>query len=140
MEAVLPLFAAYQRFYGAPRSDDDRNRRFLVRFARPSDAGELLVASLEGQAVGFATLYWTFSSVLADEVVLMNDLYVRDDARGAGVGAALIRASEEVTRARGVSRLRWWTQPDNHPAQRLYETTGARRSVWLEYNLAVKPG
>src|SRR5438309_11869380 len=90
LEEVLPLIEGYQRFYGA-EPDIERNRRFFSRFLDPSEEGLLLAAWVDGSAVGFATLYWFFSSTKAAETVLMNDLFVRDDIRGKGIGRELIQ-------------------------------------------------
>jgi GNAT superfamily N-acetyltransferase len=135
LDDVLPLFADYQRFYTGTAQDDEKNRSFLRRFVS-GDAGRLLIARADdGEALGFANLYWTFSSTIAEEHVLMNDLFVSDAARGQGVGTALIEAAREVARERGSKTLSWETALDNRVAQRLYERTGAERSVWFEYDL-----
>ena len=134
LRAALPLFAGYQRFYLA-EPDDDRNRRFFARFIEPSDDG-LLLGAWEGDTLaGFATLYWMFSSTVAAEIVLLNDLFVLSEHRGKGIGRALIEASREVVRARGADHLEWFTATDNHAAQRLYDSTGAERSDWVAYEL-----
>ena len=132
---LLPLIAAYQRFYEVEDVDENRNHRFFRRFIAPSDAGLLLGARAGGRLVGYACLYWHFSSTKARETVLMNDLYVEPDVRGEGVGRALIEASLDVARERGAAHLEWQTAPDNHTAQRLYDSTGAERSTWLTYEL-----
>jgi GNAT superfamily N-acetyltransferase len=132
---LLPLIAAYQRFYEVEDVDEERNHRFFRRFIAPSDAGLLLGARGDGRLLGYSCLYWHFSSTLARETVLMNDLYVEPDVRGQGVGRALIEASLEVARERGAAHLEWQTAPDNHTAQRLYDSTGAERSTWLTYEL-----
>jgi GNAT superfamily N-acetyltransferase len=135
LDDVLPLFAGYQRFYTGRAQPDDKNRAFLTRFVT-GEAGRLLVArDEEGAAVGFANLYWTFTSTEAEEHVLLNDLFVAEAARGAGVGLALIEASRAVARERGSATLTWQTALDNRTAQRLYERTGADRSAWFEYEL-----
>ena len=67
----------------------------------------------------------------------MNDLYVDETKRGQGVGRALIEASTEVARERGVPFVEWSTAPDNHTAQRLYDSFGAERSEWFNYELRV---
>ena len=137
LEAVLPLIAGYQRFYET-EPDDARNAAFFARFLEPSDDGLLLKATDEsGAVIGFATLYWTFSSTSAEDVVLMNDLFVTEQARGTGAGRALIEAAREAARERGVRKLTWMTAPDNTTAQRLYDRTGASKSTWLEYELDV---
>jgi GNAT superfamily N-acetyltransferase len=136
-EALLPMIAAYQGFYEAEEIRDDRNREFFRRFLSPSDDGMLIGAWREERLVGYACLYWHFSSTKAAETVLMNDLYVDERARGEGVGRALIEASAEVARERGAPILEWSTAPDNATAQRLYDSTGARKSTWIDYELRV---
>jgi GNAT superfamily N-acetyltransferase len=134
-EQLLPLIAAYQRFYEVDDIDEDRNRSFFRRFLAPSEGGMLLGARHGGELVGYTCLYWTFTSLVPAERVLMNDLFVSEAARGRGVGRALIEASAAVARERGVTHLEWATAPDNLTAQRLYDSTGAERSEWVEYEL-----
>ena len=137
LDEVLPLFAAYQRFYAGADRGDEANRAFLARFLHPSDDGLLLIARDDtGRAVGFATLYWTFSSISAREQVHLNDLFTAEEARGQGVARALIDACAAAARERGCPTLTWMTATDNVTAQRLYDRTGAERSAWYEYELA----
>jgi GNAT superfamily N-acetyltransferase len=137
-ETLLPLIGAYQRFYEVEDIDTDRNRSFFGRFLAPSEDGELLAARDEsGGILGYACLYWHFSSTRAVETVLMNDLFVVPEARGHGVGRALIEASRAVARGRGAAWLEWATAPDNHTAQRLYDSMTSEKSTWLEYELDV---
>lgn len=137
-ETLLTLIAAYQNFYEVDEIDNERNRFFFRRFLAPSEDGELLAARDEGGLIlGYACLYWHFSSLAAVETVLMNDLFVVPEARGRGVGRALIEASRDVARARGAAWLEWATAPDNHTAQRLYDSLPTEKSTWLEYELDV---
>lgn len=135
MEILLPLIAAYQRFYRVADIDVERNRAFFSRFIDPSEDGLLLGAWHGEELVGYACLYWHFSSRVPAETVLMNDLFVEEAARGKGVGRALIEASADVARQRGAHQLEWSTEPSNITAQRLYDSTGADRSEWVEYEL-----
>ncbi|HEX2392596.1 MAG TPA: GNAT family N-acetyltransferase [Solirubrobacterales bacterium] len=137
MDELLPLIAAYQRFYEAETVEEARNRSFFRRFLAPSEAGMLLGARQGGALLGYACLYWHFSSLLAAETVLMNDLFVVAEARSRGIGRALIEASAEVARKRDAAYLEWATAPDNHTAQRLYDSLGAERSEWIEYELGL---
>ena len=136
-EQLLPLIAAYQRFYEVAEIDEGRNRTFFRRFLAPSEDGLLLGARSEGRLVGYACLYWHFSSTKATESVLMNDLYVDESVRGRGIGRALIEATAEVARERAPPTVEWSTAPDNNPAQRLYDSTGAERTEWFSYELRV---
>ena len=135
LEQLLPLISAYQRFYEVEDVDDERNRTFFARFIAPSDDGLLLAAWHDNDLLGYACLYWHFTSLVPAETVLMNDLFVTADARSQGVGRALIEASADVALSRGAHHLEWATAPDNKTAQRLYDKTGAERSEWVEYEL-----
>jgi GNAT superfamily N-acetyltransferase len=137
LEELLPLIAAYQRFYEVEDIDDARNRAFFRRFLAPSEDGLLLGARSEGQLVGYVCLYWHFSSLEACESVLMNDLFVDESARGQGVGRTLIEAAAAVAREREAPFVEWSTAPDNETAQRLYDSTGAERTEWYSYELRV---
>ena len=135
LEPLLPLIAGYQTFYGAA-PDIDRNRTFFSRFLHPSETGLLLGAWADGSPVGFATLYWFYSSTKAADSVLMNDLFVREGVRSKGIGRALIQRALEETRRRGAAHLEWFTAPDNATAQRLYDSVpGAGRSTWYAYEI-----
>jgi GNAT superfamily N-acetyltransferase len=140
MQMLLPMIGAYQRFYEVEEIDDERNSAFFSRFLAPSEDGMLLGAWRGENLVGYACLFWHFTSLVPAETVLMNDLYVAPAHRGEGVGRALIEASAEVARRRGAHHLEWATAPGNETAQRLYDSTGAERSEWIEYELRFGPG
>ena len=120
------------------RPDPERNRAFFARFLAAGDAGCILGARHGGALVGYACLYFSASSVEAEDIVIMNDLYVVPDARGGGVGRRLIEATAVLARARGVRLVRWSTAIDNRQAQRLYENMAAERSSWFEYEITVE--
>lgn len=135
LSELLPLMRAYCDFYGVEPRDDR-----LVALSRSlidsSGEGLQLIARDEaGKAVGFATLYWTWQTLDAGRVGVMNDLYVAPDVRGAGVGRRLIEACRGACRKRGVGKLVWETAPDNATAQRLYDSLGAESSTWLAYEI-----
>jgi GNAT superfamily N-acetyltransferase len=139
LPAVLPLIALYQVFYEV-EPDEERNRAYFARFLEPSDHGLLLAAWVGREPVGFTCLYFTGSSTLARDVVLLSDLLVVAGHRGRGVGAALIDAALDVARIRGAAHVEWLTAIDNRRAQRLYERVpGAERSAWFGYEVPVDP-
>jgi GNAT superfamily N-acetyltransferase len=139
LPALLAPIADYQRFYGHPSPDDDHNAAFFGRFVAPSERGMLLGAyDDDGAVAGYTCLYWTYSSISATDVVLLNDLYVRPSHRGARVGEALIAAARDVAVERGCSHLRWATTLDNRRAQRLYERVGADRVALFEYEIDLR--
>ena len=140
--ALLALIGDYQCFYATSPPGEEHNAAFFRRFIAPSEHG-MIIGAFEDDArlppAGYTCLYWTFSSVSATDVVLLNDLYVRPQRRGAGVAERLIDAAVDVARERGASHVRWFTALDNRRAQRLYERVGAERSSWFEYDVAIPP-
>ncbi len=137
LSQVEPLIEAYQRFYEVEDIDLERNREFFSRFVGSDRDGWLLAAWRSGEAIGFGCYYRFLSSTSAVETVLMNDLYVVNEARGAGVGRALIEAGAGLAREAGAAWLEWNTAPDNNTAQALYDGTGAEKSTWINYELKV---
>jgi GNAT superfamily N-acetyltransferase len=102
---------------------------------------QLIARDDEGHAVGFATIFWTWSTLSASRLGVMNDLFVSGDARGGGHADALIAECARRCRARGATSLDWQTALDNRRAQAVYERVGARRDErWLDYSLDVTPG
>jgi len=136
-DEVVPLLAAYQTFYEVEDTDEQRNRGFFSRFIGNSHSGWLLGAYDGDELIGFGCFYRHKSSLTATNIVLMNDLYVTEAARGKGAGRALIEAGQDLAREWGASHLAWATAPDNHTAQRLYDTFEVEKGTWLEYEIKV---
>jgi GNAT superfamily N-acetyltransferase len=135
---LLPLMVAYCEFYGAAPGADSLLALSRTLLEDPERDGMQLIARRreQGQALGFATLYWSWSTLRAGRIAVMNDLFVVPESRGTGVGRALIEACRERCRERGMSQLEWRTAPDNVRAQRLYDGVGAQRSEWIDYGLS----
>jgi GNAT superfamily N-acetyltransferase len=133
---VLPLMRAYCGFYNVTPRDNDLLAMSRALIADPEHEGVQLIARDQtGAAVGFATIFWSWSTLGASRIGVMNDLFVAPAARGAGIARALIAACRERCAQRGASSLTWQTARDNARAQALYERIGARRSEWLDYSL-----
>jgi ribosomal protein S18 acetylase RimI-like enzyme len=99
----------------------------------------LLARDEQCAAVGFATVFWSWNTLLAARIGVMNDLYVAPSARGTGVADELIGACAEECRLHGAASLDWETAKDNLRAQRVYDRVGAHRSEWVDYSLPVTP-
>ena len=65
-DQLLPLIAAYQRFYEVDDVDEGRNRAFFARFLAPSEDGMLLGAWRGDELLGYACLYWHLDSLRAE--------------------------------------------------------------------------
>jgi GNAT superfamily N-acetyltransferase len=137
---LLPLVRAYCDFYEVAPSDEDLLSLSRALLDDPDHEGVQLIArDAQGAAVGFATLFWSWNTLSAARIGVMNDLYVAPSARGTGVADELIRACEHECRLHGAATLDWQTAKDNERAQRVYERVGAKRSEWVDYSLPVTP-
>ena len=138
---LLPLMRGYCDFYEVDPSDDALLAMARMLVADPEQGVQLIARDDEGTAVGFATIFWTWSTLSTAELGVMNDLFVTQDARGGGFADALIAACAERCRGRGVHELAWQTAHTNTRAQAVYDRVGARRDErWLDYSLSVAPG
>jgi ribosomal protein S18 acetylase RimI-like enzyme len=136
---LLPLVRGYCDFYGVAPSDEALLELSRALLADPQDEGVQLIArDPQARAIGFATIFWSWSTLTASRTGIMYDLYVHPDARGLGVADRLIGACMDRCAQRGVSRLEWQTAPDNLRAQAVYDRVGAGREGWLNYAIAVR--
>ncbi|AEV74969.1 acetyltransferase [Mycolicibacterium rhodesiae NBB3] len=131
---LLPMLRAYCDFYQVDPSDD-RLLALATALIDDPDEGVQLIARGDDAPLGFATIYWTWQTLYAARVGVLNDLYVNAAARGSGTGRKLIERGLELCRERGAEKLVWETAPDNATAQRLYDGIGAAKSTWLSYEL-----
>jgi GNAT superfamily N-acetyltransferase len=133
---LLPLMRAYCDFYGVAPPDHGLLAMSQALIADPDREGVQLIArDASDTPVGFATIFWSWSTLSASRIGVMNDLFVAPAARGMGIARALIATCHERCRQRGASTLSWQTARDNTRAQALYERIGARREEWLDYSL-----
>lgn len=132
---LLPLMRGYCDFYQVQPSDEQLLGMSRALIADPSEGLQLVARDPDGTPRGFATIFWTWQTLYAARVGVLNDLFVVPQARGAGVGRALITAGLQRCRDRGAAKLVWETAPDNAAAQRLYDALGAEKSTWLTYEL-----
>lgn len=99
-------------------------------------AAEVLIASLDGRDVGFALFFQTYSTFLARPGLHLEDLFVVPDARGAGVGRALLVHLAGLAEQRACGRLEWAVLTWNTPAIRFYRQLGAfPLDEWQTYRL-----
>jgi len=133
---LLPLMRAYCDFYNVAPADRDLLAMSRALIADPEHEGlQLIARDPTNAAIGFATIFWSWSTLSASRIGVMNDLFVAPAARGAGIARALIAACREHCAQRGASSLTWQTARDNTRAQALYDGIGARRAEWLDYSL-----
>ncbi|POM24741.1 putative acetyltransferase [Actinomadura rubteroloni] len=125
--------AAYERAPHEVRATEDDLRAQLFG---PDAAASALIAEQDGEPVGFAVWFRTFSTWLGRPGIHLEDLFVRPEARGGGHGRALLLELARIAVARGYGRVEWSVLDWNAPAIGFYESLGARpQDEWTVYRL-----
>src|SRR5690606_15988356 len=102
----------------------------------PRPAAEVLIAERDGKPVGFALFFPTFSTFLTRPGIWLEDLFVIPEARGQGIGTALLSRVAEIAHERGCGRLEWSVLDWNEPAIGFYKSLGAvPMDEWTTYRL-----
>ena len=91
----------------------------------PAPAAEAVIAEVDGAAVGFALIFHNFSTWTGRRGLYLEDLYVTPDARGQGVGKALLHHLAGIAVARDCARFEWSVLDWNAPAIAFYRSVGA---------------
>jgi GNAT superfamily N-acetyltransferase len=136
LRELLPLLRGYSDFYEVTPTDEALLTLSHALIADPQREGQQFLArDGDGRAIGFATVYWLWSTTTATRIGLMNDLFVAPEGRGSGAAEALIERCREACRERGATKLTWQTAKDNARAQAVYDRIGGKREEWLDYSL-----
>lgn len=91
----------------------------------PRPYAESLIAELDGQPVGFALFLHNFSTFLAKPGIYLEDVFVRPEHRGRGVGSALLKAVARLAVERNCGRFEWSVLDWNESAIGFYKSRGA---------------
>ncbi len=135
---LMPMMRSYCDFYRVDPPDEKLAELSRALIAEPAEGLQLIARQSDRTTaipVGFATIFWTWQTLYAARVGVLNDLYVTPESRGTGAGRALISHCLRLCRERGAAKLVWETAPDNVSSQRLYDGIGAEKSTWLTYEL-----
>lgn len=120
----------YERLSHEIVATEDGLRRWLFG-ERP--AAEVVLASVDADVAGFALFFHNFSTFLGRPGLYLEDLFVKPEWRGRGIGQRLLVHLAELAVERGCGRMEWTVLDWNEPALRFYERMGAR--VMKEWKL-----
>jgi GNAT superfamily N-acetyltransferase len=106
----------------------------------PKPGAEVVVAELDGAPVGFALFFHNYSTFAGRPGIYLEDLYVRPEARGSGVGRELLAHLAALAVERGCARLEWAVLDWNAPAIAFYEKLGAvPMHDWTVFRVSGEP-
>ncbi len=120
--AFIRELAAYEKLAAEVVATENQLRETL--FAGNAKA-EVLIATYNGKPAGFALFFHSYSTFLARPGIYLEDLFVRPEFRGAGVGRSLLAHIARLARARSCGRLEWSVLDWNEPAIGFYRSLGA---------------
>jgi GNAT superfamily N-acetyltransferase len=133
---ILELIHGLAEYERAPEQvvcDEARLRESL--FGEKPDA-EVLLACAGRAAAGFAVFFHNYSTWWGRRGLYLEDLFVRPEMRGQGIGKALLRALAQVAKDRGCARMEWSVLDWNQPAIDFYRSLGAvSKDEWTTFRL-----
>lgn len=131
-DLILEL-ATYEKLADEVTGDAEILRRSLFE---EKAAEALLLETADGEAVGYAIFFTTFSTFECRSGIWLEDVYVRPEHRRGGIGRAVMEHLAKIALERGHVRLDWVALDWNEPALSFYEKLGARRlDDWLIHRL-----
>jgi GNAT superfamily N-acetyltransferase len=133
IHALIKELAEYERLSHEVVATEEAIHRWLFG-ERP--VAEVLICHHGGEPAGFALFFHNFSTFLGRPGIYLEDLYVRPEFRGAGIGRALLVHLARLARERGCGRLEWSVLDWNEPAIGFYKSIGASPvSGWTVYRV-----
>ncbi len=134
LEGLADVFNNYRMFYR--QESNVEGAKIFLRNRIEREESIIFVAVEDGKYLGFTQLYPSFSSISMKELWILNDLFVQEGKRGAGIGKKLLEAAKTFALENGAKGLKLQTEIDNISAQRLYAENGyLRDNRYLHYEL-----
>ncbi|GGG61272.1 GCN5 family N-acetyltransferase [Salipiger pallidus] len=119
------LWTAYLAFYESSVPEEVYGTTFSRLTDEADPQQNALVAEMDGRLVGLVHYLFHRHNWKIEEVCYLQDLYAAPEARGTGVGRALIEAVYAAADEAGAPSVYWTTQEFNHTARQLYDRIGA---------------
>ncbi|MFZ5494279.1 MAG: GNAT family N-acetyltransferase [Verrucomicrobiota bacterium] len=119
--------ADYEKLGHEVEATEDRLHRSLFPAGGAAPAAHCVLAEVDGAPAGFALYFFNYSTFLAKPGLYLEDLFVKPEFRGRGLGKALLLHLAKHANAKGCGRMEWTVLDWNQPAIEFYESLGARR-------------
>ena len=122
---LIRLIFALADYEKLPRPDDDAIERLVRDGFGAKPLFESYIAFLDGQAVGYAIVFHTYSSFLAQPTLYLEDIFIHPEFRGQKIGLALFLAMAQLASKRNCGRMDWTGLHWNTLAIDFYKKLGA---------------
>ena len=133
IHSLIGALAEYEKLSHEFVATDDQLRQTLFG-ERP--AADVLLAYADETCAGFALYFSTYSTFLGRAGIFLEDVFVKPEWRGKGIGRALLARLGEIARERGSGRVEWDVLNWNEPAIGFYRRLGATpMSEWTKYRI-----
>ena len=123
IEQVGKLFDLYRQFYKYD-SNLITSTNYIKDRINNKESKIFIAINNDNEAIGFVQLYETFGSLHLGKIIILYDLYVKEEFRKHGIGKKLMEKSEEYAKFIGAKGIELSTAKDNLTAQSLYEKIG----------------
>lgn len=120
---LIRALAEYEKLAHEVRFDDAVLGEKLFG---PRPYAEVVIGEIDGTAQGFALFFHNFSTFEGKPGIYLEDLFVKPEARGSGLGKALLSHLAALAMERDCARLEWSVLDWNEPAIGFYKALGAR--------------
>lgn len=130
LDSLAALFDQYLVFY-KKKSNVEHHKNYLKDRLENNEAIVLMAFDDKNNAVGFALSYLTFSSLLLNKIVILNDLFIDSSVRKKGTAQELIEETKKLAKEIGAPIIRLRTAKNNFTAQNLYHKMGFVRDEHL---------
>jgi GNAT superfamily N-acetyltransferase len=136
MPVFLDLIDALAEYEHLPGPDAGARKRLTDDATAEPPPFFVLLAERDERAIGYAVYFMTYSTFLARPTLYLEDIFVLEPERRAGVGQTIMRALAAEAVRRGCGRLEWQVLTWNEPAITFYRKLGASHLAdWHQYRL-----
>lgn len=129
----IRALADYEKMSGDVVADEQllKENMFRKKYA------ECIIAYLGDRPVGFALYFHNFSTFLGKPGLYLEDLFVKPEHRGKGIGKSLLRHLAKIAKQRDCGRFEWWVLDWNTPSIEFYKKLGAKpMDEWTVFRVA----
>ena len=123
-------------FENLERPDSEAKKRLFVDVCGPKNRIQAFLIRDDGNAVGYAIIFFSYSSFLAKPTLYLEDIYIQPAMRGKGIGSFTMKFLARKAVGAGCGRMEWVVLDWNTNAQEFYDALGAQHmKEWFPYRI-----